>query len=56
MMESLKLLYPPSGNENQNFVGLSYTDFISLADGYFLYHQRKHVHENGFVVAKEAAF
>ena len=42
-MESLKLLYPPSGNENQSFVGLSYIDFISLADGYFLYHQRKHV-------------
>lgn len=55
-MESSKLLYPPSGNENQSFVGLSYTDFISLADGYILYHQRKRVFENGFVVAREEAF
>lgn len=29
-------------------MGLSKRDFISLADGYFLYHQRKRVIEKGF--------
>lgn len=54
IMESLKLS-PPSGNENQRFVGLSNRGFISLADGYFLYHQHLHVLEKGFVVVRGKA-